>query len=39
VSLLTGRGLIFSGLRQMSIGGAAAVVTFAVGRIIGVQAG
>jgi VIT1/CCC1 family predicted Fe2+/Mn2+ transporter len=39
VSLLTGRGLIFSGLRQMSIGGAAAVVTFAVGSIIGVQAG
>ena len=39
VSLLTGRSLIFSGLRQMSIGGAAAVVTFAVGSIIGVQAG
>ena len=37
VSLLTGRGAIFSGLRQVSIGAAAAGVTFIVGRIIGVS--
>jgi VIT1/CCC1 family predicted Fe2+/Mn2+ transporter len=37
VSLLTGRGLIFSGLRQLGIGLAAAIVTFAIGSIIGVS--
>ncbi len=37
VSLLTGRGLLFSGLRQVSIGGAAALVTFVVGSLIGVS--
>ena len=37
VSLLTGRGLVFSGLRQVSIGGAAAVITYIVGSLIGVQ--
>ena len=31
VSLLTGRGVLFSGLRQLGIGAAAAAVTFAVG--------
>ena len=36
VSLLTGRGAIFSGLRQVAIGAAAAIVTFLVGRLIGV---
>jgi len=36
VSLLTGRGLLFSGMRQVAIGGAAAGVTFVVGSIIGV---
>ncbi len=36
VSLLTGRSLLFSGLRQVGIGGAAAAVTFVVGSIIGV---
>ena len=36
VSLLTGRGLLFSGLRQVGIGAAAAGVTYIVGRIIGV---
>jgi len=36
VSLLTGRGAIFSGLRQLVIGLAAALVTFAIGSIIGV---
>jgi VIT1/CCC1 family predicted Fe2+/Mn2+ transporter len=37
VSLLTGRGLLFSGLRQVAIGGAAALVTYAVGSVIGVN--
>jgi vacuolar iron transporter family protein len=38
VSLLTGRGLIFSGGRQVLIGSAAAAVTYAVGLAIGVAA-
>jgi VIT1/CCC1 family predicted Fe2+/Mn2+ transporter len=38
VSLLTGRGLIFSGFRQLGIGLAAALVTYAIGSIIGVGA-
>ncbi len=37
VSLLTGRSAIFSGFRQVAIGAAAAAVTFAVGRLIGVS--
>jgi len=37
VSLLTGRGLLFSGFRQVGIGAAAALVTYAVGRVIGVS--
>jgi VIT1/CCC1 family predicted Fe2+/Mn2+ transporter len=37
VSLLTGRSLLFSGARQVAIGGAAALVTFVVGSIIGVS--
>ena len=36
VSLLTGRGIVFGGLRQVLIGAAAATVTFIVGRLIGV---
>jgi VIT1/CCC1 family predicted Fe2+/Mn2+ transporter len=36
VSLLTGRSLLFSGVRQIAIGGAAATVTFFVGRLVGV---
>ena len=36
VSLLTGRGFLFSGARQVAIGAAAALVTFAVGSLIGV---
>jgi VIT1/CCC1 family predicted Fe2+/Mn2+ transporter len=39
VSLLTGRGMLFSGLRQVAIGAAAAVVTYIVGRFIGVSVG
>ncbi|HEX3429189.1 MAG TPA: VIT1/CCC1 family protein [Candidatus Limnocylindrales bacterium] len=37
VSLLTGRGVAFSGARQVAIGAAAAVVTFIVGSLIGVS--
>ena len=37
VSLLTGRSAIFSGVRQVGIGAAAAIVTFAVGSLIGVS--
>jgi VIT1/CCC1 family predicted Fe2+/Mn2+ transporter len=36
VSLLTGRGVLFSGGRQVAIGAGAAAVTYAVGSIIGV---
>ena len=36
VSLLTGRSLIRSGVRQVAIGAAAAVVTYLVGSVIGV---
>jgi VIT1/CCC1 family predicted Fe2+/Mn2+ transporter/rubrerythrin len=37
VSMLTGRNLVFSGLRQVGIGAAAAIVTFMVGKLIGVS--
>jgi VIT1/CCC1 family predicted Fe2+/Mn2+ transporter len=37
VSLLTGRGVLFSGARQVAIGAAAAIVTFIVGSVIGVS--
>ena len=37
VSLLTGRGVLFSGIRQVAIGAAAAIVTFIVGSLIGVS--
>jgi VIT1/CCC1 family predicted Fe2+/Mn2+ transporter len=36
VSLLTGRSTLYSGARQVAIGGAAAVVTYAVGHLLGV---
>jgi VIT1/CCC1 family predicted Fe2+/Mn2+ transporter len=36
VSMLTGRSLLFSGIRQLGIGLGAAIVTFAIGSIIGV---
>jgi VIT1/CCC1 family predicted Fe2+/Mn2+ transporter len=39
VSLLTGRGMLFSGFRQLGIGLAAALVTYLIGSIIGVAAG
>ena len=38
VSLLTGRGLVFSGFRQLAIGLTAALVTYAIGSVIGVAA-
>ncbi len=37
VSLLTGRSTLFSGMRQVGIGLAAAAVTYVVGRLIGVS--
>jgi vacuolar iron transporter family protein len=37
VSLLTGRNLVFSGLRQLAIGLGAAIVTFIIGSLIGVS--
>jgi VIT1/CCC1 family predicted Fe2+/Mn2+ transporter len=36
VSLLTGRSTLYSGLRQVAIGAAAAAVTYVVGRALGV---
>jgi VIT1/CCC1 family predicted Fe2+/Mn2+ transporter len=39
VSLLTGRSALFSGLRQVVIGVAAASVTYLIGRVIGVSVG
>jgi VIT1/CCC1 family predicted Fe2+/Mn2+ transporter len=39
VSLLTGRGVLFSGARQVGIGAAAAIVTYVVGSVIGVSIG
>ena len=37
VSLLTGRGLLFSGARMVLIGGGAAAITYLVGHLIGVS--
>ena len=39
VSMLTGRSTLFSGLRQVGIGAAAAAVTYSVGALIGVTVG
>ena len=39
VSLFTGRSSLYSGARQVSLGAAAAIVTFAIGRVIGVSTG
>jgi VIT1/CCC1 family predicted Fe2+/Mn2+ transporter len=38
-SLFTGRGVLFSGARQLLIGFAAAGVTFVIGRLVGVSLG
>jgi vacuolar iron transporter family protein len=37
ITLLTGRGVLFSGMRQVIIGLAAAALTYGVGRLIGVS--
>jgi VIT1/CCC1 family predicted Fe2+/Mn2+ transporter len=37
ISRLTGRNPLFAGLRQLMLGGTAAIVTFAVGTLIGVS--
>ena len=37
LSLFTGRSVLFSGIRQLLIGTAAAGVTFAIGHLIGVS--
>ncbi len=39
ITLLTGRGVLYSGMRQLLIGMAAAGVTFGIGRLIGVSVG
>jgi VIT1/CCC1 family predicted Fe2+/Mn2+ transporter len=39
ITLFTGRGLLFSGMRQVVFGLAAALLTFAIGRLIGVNLG
>jgi VIT1/CCC1 family predicted Fe2+/Mn2+ transporter len=39
ITLMTGRNAVYSGLRQVLFGLAAAVVTFGVGRLIGVNLG
>jgi VIT1/CCC1 family predicted Fe2+/Mn2+ transporter len=39
LSVLTGRGMLFSGARQLLIGGIAALITFGLGKAIGVSAG
>ena len=39
ITLMTGRGLLYSGGRQLAFGLAAAGVTFAIGRAIGVSVG
>ena len=38
-SLFTGRGLLFSGIRQLAIGYAAAAITYGIGRLVGVSLG
>jgi len=39
VSLFTGRHFLYAGFRQLAIGGAAAAITYSIGRIIGVSIG
>jgi len=39
ITLMTGRNALYSGLRQVGFGLAAAAVTFGVGRLIGVNVG
>lgn len=37
ITLLTGRSMLYSGLRQVGVGIAAAILTYAVGSLIGVS--
>jgi VIT1/CCC1 family predicted Fe2+/Mn2+ transporter len=39
ITLYTGRGVVFSGMRMLAFGLAAAVITFSIGRVIGVSTG
>ncbi len=39
ITLFTGKGVLYSGLRQMGFGLAAAAVTYLIGRLIGVNLG
>lgn len=39
ITLMTGRGILFSGFRQVLVGMAAAALTYGVGRLIGVSIG
>ena len=39
ITFYTGRGVLFSGMRMLGFGLAAAVVTFSIGRLIGVSTG
>ena len=39
LSLFTGRGMLFSGGRQLAIGAVAAAITFALGSLIGASTG
>ncbi|MFS8530204.1 VIT1/CCC1 transporter family protein [Sphaerobacter thermophilus] len=37
ITVITGRNALYSGLRQVAIGSAAALITFAIGRLVGVS--
>ena len=39
VSLFTGRNFVFAGMRQLTIGMGAALITFSIGKLIGAQTG
>jgi len=39
VSIVTGKNMLYSGIRQVAIGAAAAAVTYAVGKVIGANVG
>lgn len=39
ISVITGRGVLYSGARQLAIGGVAAAITFGLGTVIGASAG
>jgi VIT1/CCC1 family predicted Fe2+/Mn2+ transporter len=39
ITLMTGRSILFSGMRQVLVGLAAAVLTFGIGKLIGVSVG